>query len=180
MAVVAAAMTREMLTNAASGTAAGLALKFGSWRPDWQYEALARWRDLVGNGRPWDHKRVLRRLFGDWALDAATATEFNYDIWSNVHYGFVGRCCGMSSWLLLNGAGYAQWSAGTAPEGYWRRRFETLGDADSLAAFDDPDDQTAIRLGIKLWQERRHVLGGTELEEAARRATGLKTRPATP
>lgn len=60
---------------------------------------------------------------------------------------------GLGEWVLLSGAGVAQWMDRTVPEGYWRRRFDEIGDADFLAALDDPRDQAAIRLGYDLWTE---------------------------
>ncbi|WP_293267502.1 polymorphic toxin type 44 domain-containing protein [Neptunomonas sp.] len=115
------------------------------------YQALTKWKSMVGNRRPWDHKNHIKNTYGEWSLDSLSGAQFNYDIWSNLHYGYVGRGVGFSAWTLKAGAGYAQWAAGTNPDGYWQRRAEKLGDADVIAAFDDPNDQTAITLGIQLW-----------------------------
>lgn len=118
------------------------------------YDALVQWKAWVGNRKPWDHKPIVKKSFGEWSGDIPTVWEYNFDIWSNLHYGYVGRCVGFSAWTLKAGAGYAQVSAGTSPDGYISRRFGTLGDGDFLAAFDDPKDQAAIQVGIALWDAK--------------------------
>ncbi|MCB9957710.1 MAG: hypothetical protein H6843_03755 [Rhodospirillaceae bacterium] len=117
--------------------------------------AMQIWKSMVNYGKPWDHKPHIKKVYGDWSHDSHTKTDYFFDIWSNIHYGYVGRACGFGMWTLKAGAGFAQWKAGTNPPGYWTRRAETLGDADFLAAFDDPKDQVAIELGGKLWDDKK-------------------------
>lgn len=142
-----------------------------------RYRALTTFKAWVGNRRPWDHKATMKTRFGEWTADAQSKREYNFDIWSNVHYGFVGRACGFSEWTLKAGAGYAQWQAGTAPDGYWERRLEQLGDADFLAAFDDPADQRAIKIGMDLWNAYGPATTSAQLVgECRTAAAGLNTR----
>lgn len=107
--------------------------------------------ELTRSGGKWDHKKPIVAKFGEWTCDFSPRTAYRYDIWSNVHFGYVGRSVGFSRWTLEAGAGAAQAMAGTVPDGYWSRRFEKLGDADVLSALDDPLDLVAIRLGMDLW-----------------------------
>ncbi len=140
-------------------------------------EAMQIWKSMVGNRKPWDHKITIKTAYGDWANDAPSRKDYAFDIWSNVHYGYVGRSVGFSMWTLKNGAGYAQWRAGTSPDGYWSRRFKTIGDADFLAAFDDPNDQAAIDLGGKLWEDKGAGFTHQEfLDRLRARASELSTR----
>ncbi|SIO92682.1 polymorphic toxin type 44 domain-containing protein [Vibrio spartinae] len=61
--------------------------------------------------------------------------DYFYDIWSNVHYGYVGLACGFSQELLLRGAGGAQ----------FLDNMTTSGDA--------PDDVVAVKVGFELYQD---------------------------
>lgn len=141
--------------------------------------ALHRWYALVKNRAPWDYKQDILTHFGRWMDDPKKPIRYGYDIWANLHYGYIGLACGFSRWVLLQGAGYAQLRAGTSPDGYWERRFDTLGDADVLAAFDDPKDQEAIKAGFSLWEEFGNTVKPPHLwSEIRRRANKLSTTPA--
>jgi len=72
------------------------------------YEAAIKWKSMVGNRRPWDHKAYIQRTYGTWSIDRLTRTQYNYDIWSNLHYGYVGKSVGFSEWTLKSGAGYGK------------------------------------------------------------------------
>lgn len=141
------------------------------------HKALDLWKSWVGNRRPWDHKPILRKTYGEWASDDVSRRDYNFDIWSNLHYGYVGRAAKFSAWTLKAGAGWAQWQAGTSPDGYWQRRVDTIGDADFLAAFDDPKDQVAIAVGTALWDSHGLAVTLPQLQDACRAAAGtLNTR----
>ncbi|MBT3145203.1 polymorphic toxin type 44 domain-containing protein [Neptunomonas phycophila] len=168
-------ITKEMRVNAQSSQARDIRQKNQSLLDT--FKALTQWKSMVGNRRPWDHKGYIKNTYGEWALDAETETEFNFDIWSNIHYGYVGRSVGFSGWTLKAGAGYAQWAAGTSPKGYWSRRADTFGDADVIAAFDDPKDQAAIQIGIALWDSYKLNITSDLLLEALRlNRSSLQTR----
>ncbi len=61
--------------------------------------------------------------------------DYYYDIWSNIHYGYVGLAAGFDEKLLLGGAALAQFID----------NFTTEGDA--------PDDINSIKLGFKLYKK---------------------------
>ena len=142
----------------------------------------ASWRffNLVHPGGDWDHKGEILEHYGNWAHDSTSDTSYQYDTWSNIHYGYVGAASGFSDFELTSGAGFAQIMAGTSdvslldPE-YWSRRTQELGDADFLAAFDDPKDQAAVNLGIKLWEEYGEDLTVEQILDALRHTEGLAT-----
>ncbi|AKA26790.1 polymorphic toxin type 44 domain-containing protein [Pseudomonas chlororaphis] len=71
-------------------------------------KALAIWTERVGQGRAWDHKPILQKLFGEYPWHKQGAYEYFYDIWSNIHYGYVGVAGGFSESVLLDGAGVEQ------------------------------------------------------------------------
>ncbi len=125
-----------------------------SGRPGWHaLQALARWTSLVKPGGPWDHKARIRGAYGDYQQlggPSPTDHEYSYDVWSNIHYGYVGRAVGLPEDLLLEGAGLAQTltalkSVQSLKEALQRARDE------GMRGIDDPHDQAAIRLGFSLF-----------------------------
>lgn len=94
----------------------------------------------------------------EWACDSTTELKFMYDIWSNIHYGFVGRYVGFTEFELINGAGYAQLGDNNRSVGQWleqyaKNRFVDFGDADILGGFDDAEDTQAIKIGFSLFNK---------------------------
>lgn len=76
--------------------------------------------------------------------------------------------------------GFGQLVAGTIPSGYWARRFERLGDADFMAAFEDPVDRHAVILGIELWQQYPEGVSWQDLQSAVLvKSTVLHTKKAS-
>ena len=79
------------------------------------FVALAEWAWLVRENGLWDHKPAISSRFKP-ADPKASAQHWHhydgflyyYDIWSNIHYGYVGRTCGFTSGELLDGAGLDQ------------------------------------------------------------------------
>lgn len=127
---------------------------------DGRIQAYNKWKALVAGNMMWDHKSAIIQLQNSqkWACDSTTGLKFMYDIWSNIHYGFVGRFVGFTEFELINGAGYAQicdnkkslWEWTTA---YVANRFVDIGDADILGGFDDAEDTQAIKAGFSLYNK---------------------------
>ncbi|MQY22034.1 polymorphic toxin type 44 domain-containing protein [Nocardia macrotermitis] len=79
--------------------------------PD-RMQAIADWFRQVKPGGPWDHKAYLAATFGGRAydLDRSRGTYYfqwngtkyllSYDLWSNFHYGYVGRSAGIDAETL--------------------------------------------------------------------------------
>lgn len=65
------------------------------------------WTKKVGQDQEWDHKPKLRKLFPG-VRHKQGQFEYFYDIWSNIHYGYVGIIGGLSESVLLDGAGAEQ------------------------------------------------------------------------
>lgn len=70
--------------------------------------AFCYWASLVGPKKPWDHKPSIIPAFGSYSLDAEKGKSYFFDIWSNMHYGYVGRVAGFTNTELINGAAIAQ------------------------------------------------------------------------
>lgn len=122
--------------------------------------AAAIWTKKVGQDQEWDHKPKLRRRFPG-VRHKQGQYDYYYDIWSNVHYGYVGIIGGLSESVLLDGAGAEQIASDTL------RKIEELVDkpkADrilpgphptaspwtDLRSWDDVADRVSISIGVKL------------------------------
>lgn len=107
------------------------------WRMGHFEIALARWGAIVFPHGRWDHKPKLQARFGlesdnDFYFkipgDGANRS-LSYDVWSNIHYGYVGRAAGFARPVLLGGA--HQGAAGQS----------------------DPGDDVTMNLGMTLWEK---------------------------
>lgn len=125
--------------------------------------ALASWALLVREGGVWDHKPDFHEG-GEKADEFSTigasaypwhhkyqGYEYFYDIWSNIHYGYVGRYIGFSEQTLLDGAGLAQYlvdrmKSDVSPAD----RSEVNGEG--YRRFDDVTDHLSVSLGISLFE----------------------------
>jgi hypothetical protein len=124
--------------------------------------ALIAWALLVRTHGRWDHKDIIKKRFtrnGEdqvhhlYIAPGGGGKEYDvyYDVWSNIHYGYVGLACGFSTSVLLNGAGLEQirtdfigaLKGGSLPS----RKGTQAGPQD----FDDPRDSAAIRIGFDLY-----------------------------
>lgn len=130
--------------------------------------AMALWTERVGQGRKWDHKVPLAEMYNGVVYHKQGDYDYFYDIWSNIHYGYVGRAGGLSESVLLDGAGAEQIVSDTlrkAGEVLQKPKEERKlpgpnrsADIDGLRAWDDAPDRTSISIGIKLF--RQHPNGG--------------------
>ncbi len=128
--------------------------------------AYGLWTERVGYNRPWDHKGEIRRInleeFGnaEWTFYSnadGRSRDFNFDVFSNVHFGYVGLVSGFSESELLEGAGLAQLVAnltnvGVSPD-MLNQAVTLLNQNATLSRFssiDDPRDQAAVRFGFSL------------------------------
>ena len=145
--------------------------------PDWGsfYRAMDQWKDLVGYGKPWDHKPYILQNFGQTAYDPASNTSLTFDTWSNIHYGFVGRAAGFDGGTLKDGAGLAQWlndhpdASDLVKAGKYA---EFLGGG--TGQYDHPEDQQAIQIGVDLWEKYKKTgtLTEADVKEAVLKAMG--------
>ncbi|MCB9781084.1 MAG: LysM peptidoglycan-binding domain-containing protein [Alphaproteobacteria bacterium] len=125
--------------------------------------ALGEWAAMVRGGGPWDHKARILTQWGEWAVDPTSGILYNFDVWSNVHYGHVGRAAGLPEFALIEGAGVAQLldNETVQPDG------EGL-----LGRYDDPLDQAAIRAGFSLWNSSGSAVSAPALVEMLRASAG--------
>ncbi|WNF54249.1 polymorphic toxin type 44 domain-containing protein [Pseudomonas sp. SG20052] len=122
--------------------------------------AMALWAERVGQNRPWDHKVTIGQQFGGpWQKQGQV--DYFYDIWSNIHYGYVGRVGGLSEGVLLDGAGLEQIASDSIRKVQkWdeRKGPHRSADIEGMRAWDDIGDRVSISIGVKLYKQ--HPNGG--------------------
>jgi hypothetical protein len=122
--------------------------------------AMALWAERVGQNRPWDHKVTIGQKFGGpWQKQGQV--DYFYDIWSNIHYGYVGRFGGLSEEVLLDGAGLEQVASDSLRKiQKWNERKgpHRSADIEGMRAWDDIGDRVSISIGVKLYKQ--HPNGG--------------------
>ena len=112
---------------------------------------ITKWIDMVDTGKPWDHKEKITNRFKAVAVERYTELgnytrshyhkyhyhDYYFDVWSNIHFGFVGKYCGFSDSFLLFGSNAQQ----------------MITNLKSLDFFqgDTPADKVSIQLGINLY-----------------------------
>lgn len=112
--------------------------------------AIAIWYQAVKTGSTWDHKPKIRDRFSTVAVARPLPRkgkpsrsyyhkfkqhDYFYDVWSNIHYGYVGRSVGFSESLLLKGS---TWEQNMTPG--------AIGD-------DRLDDVTSMKIGFELFRQ---------------------------
>jgi len=116
---------------------------------------MALWAERVGQNRPWDHKPEIARNFGG-AWQKQGRYDYFYDIWSNIHYGYVGRAGGLTESVLLDGAGLEQVASDSIRKlQKWSERGgpRRTADVEGLRAWDDIADRVSIGIGVKLYEK---------------------------
>ena len=127
---------------------------------DYSY-ACYLWYELVGYTKPWDHKVYLRKelkriltekkikIFNDsWAWNRINDYDYYFDIWSNIHYGYVGYLIGFDEDTLRRGAAIAQAKNDLSSKQHFIQYHRENNDI--IADMDDINDQISINIGINL------------------------------
>ena len=122
--------------------------------------AMALWTERVGQDRPWDHKPKINAKFGRYHHKQGKY-DYYYDIWSNIHYGYVGMAGGLTESVLLDGAGLEQIVSDKLRQ--WEEVLFVPRDqrklkgphategVEGLRAWDDAPDRISVNIGIKLY-----------------------------
>ncbi|WP_404680171.1 polymorphic toxin type 44 domain-containing protein [Raoultella terrigena] len=112
--------------------------------------AMVIWYQTVKTGSTWDHKPKIRDGFSSVAVARRLPRkgkpsksyyhkfkrhDYFYDVWSNIHYGYVGLSVGFSESLLIKGS---TWEQNMTPG--------TIGN-------DTLDDVTSMKIGFALFYQ---------------------------
>ncbi|ORV07538.1 polymorphic toxin type 44 domain-containing protein [Mycolicibacterium fallax] len=101
----------EMSTNVNSPWVSAMKKSMESMNPLEKADAIHAFYNLVKEGGPWDHKPQIRALVGAqngddlFFQEPGSDRQVFYDIYSNLHYGYIGRASGLPEWLLMEAAG---------------------------------------------------------------------------
>ncbi len=139
---------------------------FGNIAKAHKVAAATIWTQKVGQDKEWDHKPKLRKLFPG-VRHKQGHYDYYYDIWSNIHYGYVGIIGGLSESVLLDGAGAEQIVSDsvrkademlTKPKAYWKLLgpHPTASPWTDLRSWDDVADRVSISIGVKLANQHPH------------------------
>lgn len=165
----------EMLRNIRSPEAREISRHINN--PLTYLEGLNEFSRMVGYGRPWDHKVYIRNTYGLQSYDSESNRLFPFDLWSNIHYGYIGNKIGFSESTLLHGASVAQLMHDLPDVSEVWDRFgnpDHEGEYPSLRRFDHPEDQLAIRIGFHLYaNHQEHVTVNHLLRRIRARAGSL-------
>lgn len=130
-----------------------------------QFLPYLLFRNQVDYGKPWDHKGVINAEFGKHALDAPRGVLYQWDIWSNIHYGFIGLAAGFSRNELLEAAGAAY----AMRKGVAKLTLLKAIANGTAKSYDQKEDQVAISIGFGLWRNHRDSVTSADILEAVRR-----------
>lgn len=106
----------------------------------------------------WDHKPYILNNYAPNGFTTIGSRTYRFDIWSNIHYGYVGRAAGFPGGELTGGAGVEQIGSNFASG---NPSALSLGADNLFAAYDDPSDNAAIQIGVNLWDQ-----GGLNMTKA--------------
>lgn len=141
--------------------------------------ALLIWAAKVRQDGDWDHKPAVAARFnlcnpgGSQHWHRHGDRLYFYDVWSNLHYGYVGAAAGFSDAILLDGAGLEQ-------IGSTLLRLQRPGrspDVAGLRAWDDPHDRAAITLGIGLYRRAPQQVDAQDLLDLVVSSPDILSKP---
>lgn len=140
--------------------------------------ALLLWTSKVMQDADWDHKPKLRKKFLSPTTKSRVwhtygATQYYYDIWSNIHYGYVGAAAGFSESVLLDGAGLEQIGSDLLRQRWPKGASGVTG----LRRFDDFSDRAAIAMGLRLYPVFPGSVSASVLLTRVLATPGLSARP---
>lgn len=138
-------------------------------------EGILSWIAQVAPNKPWDHKPFIKDKFASYAverlLDSGKKSlshyhkyknhDYFYDIWSNVHYGFVGMYCGFTEDELLDGAGLAQYISDTTNHIFKQtNKANPSTGVNGWRKFDTEADRISVQVGILLFKKYKENIEG--------------------
>lgn len=116
--------------------------------------ALVHWAAQVRQDGNWDHKPIIAKQFrsktsGNPYWYCYKDKLYYYDIWSNIHYGYIGTVSRFDESVLLDGAGLEQIVSNSLRFSLSKRTANTGRFRD----FDDISDRESVKIGIQLYKK---------------------------
>lgn len=120
--------------------------------PERTISAMLLFANNVPSGHEWDHKPKIFDKFQTYRTPVpGTDTNLFYDVWSNIHYGYVGRYAGFGEQELIDGS-------------HGKLHGIKVGGAGRT----DEDDDASVRLGSWLMDRYGEDLTESDLDRAIR------------
>ncbi|MGE6796812.1 polymorphic toxin type 44 domain-containing protein [Psychrobacter okhotskensis] len=164
---VAEYIVKEIQKNVRSSEASKIKAQLSSIIPQRKGLGFYNWYMQVAPGKPWDHKpkirdnSELRYLAVERELKSGNISksyfhkyknyDYFYDVWSNIHYGYVGRYVGFDANTLLTGS-YLQQFGKEAIDELMEIKDGKKSIRDMELKADTEDDITAMQIGIDLFE----------------------------
>lgn len=148
----------------------------------YQTAALLSWGWKVRQDGDWDHKPLIARQFHPrnpngpqhWHLYGKTL--YFYDVWSNIHYGYVGIAAGFSEAVLLDGAGLEQIGSDLIGGRLPHQDAAVAG----LRRWDNAEDRAAVTMGIQLYRRRPAQVSTQDVLGLVIHSNSVTRKPYTP
>ena len=104
----------------------------------------------------WDHKPIiLSKMTDEEGWSCIGSSRYRYDIWSNIHYGYVGAASGFNKTVLVENAGLEQVGSNIISHHipHYSSQNQTLieGFAPNVG-WDEASDVASIIIGANLWK----------------------------
>jgi hypothetical protein len=144
-------------------------------------KAMELWYRQVTYDADWDHKPKIRNRPDFWSRTGDREkhiygdTAYGFDVWSNIHYGYVGLAVGFDRSTLLDGAGAAQFKKDFEGAFDWP---EHTGPWILPRSWDRPEDRVSITLGFELYRRMPTQMIPEVLVREIVRAKGILKEPA--
>jgi hypothetical protein len=144
--------------------------------------ALIAWGMKVRQNGDWDHKPKIAARFtprspgGQQHWHLYGDVLYYYDVWSNLHYGYVGRAAGFSESILLDGAGLEQIGSTLLRLKLPEKSPAVAG----LQAWDDPQDRAAIIMGIELYRRNPDRVTVQDVMDLVLLSNAIEKKPYSP
>ncbi|WP_352310035.1 polymorphic toxin type 44 domain-containing protein [Psychrobacter sp. W2-37-MNA-CIBAN-0211] len=164
---VAEYIVKEIQKNVRSSEAAKIKSQLSSIIAPRKALGFYNWYMQVAPGKSWDHKPKikdhpsLKYLAVQRKLESGRMSnsffhkyknyDYFYDVWSNIHYGYVGRYVGFDANTLLTGSYLQQFGKEAIDEVMKVKNSEKVFKDMELKA-DTKDDITAMQIGIDLFE----------------------------
>lgn len=144
--------------------------------------ALITWALKVRQNGDWDHKPRIAASFhprvaaGNQHWHLYGNVLYYYEVWSNLHYGYVGTAAGFSETVLLDGAGLEQIGSDLTRLNIPAKSPSISG----LRAWDAPADREAITIGIRLHRQKSGWITETDVLRPVVTSGSILTKPYSP
>ncbi len=164
---VAEYIVKEIQKNVRSSEAAKIKSQLSSIIAARKALGFHSWYKQVAPGQPWDHKPKikddpkLKYLAVERELKSGNMSkshfhkyknyDYFYDIWSNIHYGYVGRYVGFDANTLITGSYLQQFGKETIDE-LMEIKDGKRSIRDMELKADTKDDIIAMQIGIDLFE----------------------------